>query len=57
MRRLGVFYFVPFLKEVLLEPLDYPSLHALGAKNQFQEYLDMGGKPLTSDGKSYRKPC
>lgn len=49
LRRLGLFYFVPFLPEVPLTPLDHPSLRSLGAKNMFRDYLNLGGKPLTSD--------
>jgi len=48
--RLGVFYFVPFLPDIVLKPLDHPSLHALGAKDVFEEYYAHGGKPMTSEG-------
>ncbi len=48
--RLGIFYFVPFLAEVKLTVLDYPSLRALGAKDVFEEYYQLGGEPLTSNG-------
>ena len=48
--RLGVFYFVPFLPDVVLSPLDHPSLRALGAKDLFEEYYALGGKPMTSGG-------
>lgn len=48
--RLGVFYFVPFLPDVVLSPLDRPSLRDLGAKDRFEEYYALGGKPMTSGG-------
>ena len=48
--RLGVFYFVPFLPDVVLSPLDNPSLRALGAKDLFEEYYAVGGQPMTSRG-------
>ena len=48
--RLGVFYFVPFLPNVVLSPLDHPSLRALRAKDRFEEYYALGGKPMTSGG-------
>jgi hypothetical protein len=48
--RLGVFYFVPFLPDVVLSPLNHPSLCALGAKDLFEEYYAVGGKPMTSRG-------
>jgi len=46
--RLGVFYFVPFLPEVVLSPIDHPSLRTLGVKDIFEEYYALGGKPMTS---------
>ncbi|KIJ46309.1 hypothetical protein M422DRAFT_66834 [Sphaerobolus stellatus SS14] len=49
LRRLGIFYFVPFLSDVIMTPLDHPSLKSLGAKDPFQEYYALGGKPLTSE--------
>ena len=48
--RLGVFYFVPFLPDVILSPIDHPSLRALGAEDLFKEYYALGGKPMTSRG-------
>jgi hypothetical protein len=48
--RLGVFYFVPFLPEIELSPLDYPSLRAIGVKDVFEEYYALCGKPMTSEG-------
>ncbi|KAG7091235.1 hypothetical protein E1B28_010286 [Marasmius oreades] len=47
--RLGIFYFVPFLPEVELSLLDHPSLHQLGGKDVFEEYYQLGGKPITSN--------
>ena len=48
--RLGVFYFVPFLPDVILSPIDHPSLRDLGAEDLFKEYYALGGKPITSRG-------
>ncbi|KAF8805899.1 Clavaminate synthase-like protein [Phlegmacium glaucopus] len=49
LERLGVFYFVPFLPDIVLSPLDCPSLSALGVKDVFEEYYALGGKPMTSE--------
>lgn len=48
--RLGVFYFVPFLPEIVLSPFDHPSLRDLGQRDVFEEYYELGGKPMTSEG-------
>ncbi|KAF5355496.1 hypothetical protein D9758_006361 [Tetrapyrgos nigripes] len=47
LKRLGIFFFVPFLPEVQLRVIDHPSLRKLGAKDMFDEYYRLGGKPLT----------
>ena len=56
--RLGVFCFIPFLREVLLQPL--PELieaakadHTLQIVDAFEEYRALGGKSLTSNGTSH----
>ncbi|KAL0571098.1 hypothetical protein V5O48_010865 [Marasmius crinis-equi] len=46
--RLAIFYFVPFLPDVKLSSIGHPSLHERGAKDIFEEYHQLGGKPLTS---------
>ncbi|KAK7473186.1 hypothetical protein VKT23_001285 [Stygiomarasmius scandens] len=48
LKRLGIFFFVPFLPEVKLSLIDHPSLRTLGAKDAFEEYYQLGGKPITS---------
>ena len=56
--RLGVFCFIPFLREILLQPL--PELvdvtradPASQIVDAFEEYRALGGKPLTSNGTLY----
>ncbi|KAJ7589605.1 hypothetical protein C8J56DRAFT_1049246 [Mycena floridula] len=53
LNRLGVFYFVPFLPEVPLQPLDSLIVaHAdkFEVKDPFEEYRRLGGKQLNSNG-------
>jgi isopenicillin N synthase-like dioxygenase len=47
--RFGLFYFVPFLGDVPLSPINHPALERQGAKDIFKEFYDHGGKPLLSD--------
>ncbi|THV01971.1 Clavaminate synthase-like protein [Dendrothele bispora CBS 962.96] len=51
--RLGIVYFIPFLPDAKLSLIDHPSLKELGAKDVWEEYHKLGGKPLTSNGTSF----
>ncbi|KAL4259063.1 Isopenicillin N synthase-like superfamily protein [Pleurotus pulmonarius] len=47
--RLGIFYFVPFLPDTILKPIDHPSIRKLGSNDVFEEYYALGGKPITAE--------
>lgn len=48
--RLGIFYFVPFLGDTVLKPIDHPSIRKFGSKDFFEEYYELGGKPIIAEG-------
>ncbi|KAJ8469740.1 hypothetical protein ONZ45_g2167 [Pleurotus djamor] len=48
--RLGIFYFVTLLQDIVLKPIDHPSLVAMGSKDFFEEYYALGGEPFTAEG-------
>ncbi|KDQ32608.1 hypothetical protein PLEOSDRAFT_1098607 [Pleurotus ostreatus PC15] len=54
--RLGIFYFVPFLGDTVLKPIDHPSIHKFGIKDFFEEYYALGGKPITAEGAPPLRP-
>ncbi|PPQ79070.1 hypothetical protein CVT24_012731 [Panaeolus cyanescens] len=47
--RPGMFYFVPFLAEVPLSPINHPAIYKKGGKDIFEEYYQHGGKPMLSN--------
>ncbi|KAF9050258.1 hypothetical protein BJ165DRAFT_994366 [Panaeolus papilionaceus] len=50
LERNGMFYFVPFLPDVPLIPIEHPTIYKRGGKNLFEEYFKQGGKPMVSEG-------